>query len=277
MSAVTGLRQARTLEVLRAGELARAALERSGGIATALPAPAGGPYYRAAGELLWVGPHLPAMHPRAVVTAQARPPGALLRLGSLPAGGWTAELFEPQDAARLCSGAGGLRQALARDDATRGYGALLAGRSPDFPLSLGVDRVRALAAAYANGDPEGAHAASRPLLGFGTGLTPSGDDLVGAALFGRRLLAPRDARWAALAEALALEVVARSHPVSAALFGDLVRGRSFAPLHAAAQALAAGDHAGALAAARALGAIGHSSGWDMLTGFMLGLGVALPD
>ncbi len=271
-----GLRQAATLEVLRAGELARAALERSGGIATALPAPAGGPYFSAAGELLWVGPRLPAMHPRAVVTAQAPPPGAVLRLVSLPARGWTAELSGPQDAARLTSGAARLREALARDDAPRGYGALLAGRSPGFPLSLGVARVRSLAAAYASDDPPAVRAASRPLLGFGTGLTPSGDDLAGAALFGRRLLAPRDARWAGVAETLALEVVARSHPVSAALFGDLARGRSFAPLHAAAKALAVGDDTGALTAARALAAIGNSSGWDMLTGFMLGIGVALP-
>jgi hypothetical protein len=262
--------------VVRVGELARAALERGGGVASAVPDMQEGPYYMAADELLWVGARLPAMHPRAVVTAAPRPPAARLRLGPLPAQGWTSELPFVADAAHLAAAAARLREALVRDDVPRGFGALLAGATPEFPLELGVARVRALAAALAEDDVQGAGAAAHPLLGFGTGLTPSGDDLVGAALFARRMRAPCDERWAALGEALASEVAKRSHFVSAELFGDLARGRSFAPLHAASHALVAGDERGALTAARELAEIGHSSGWDMLTGFLLGAGAGLP-
>jgi Protein of unknown function (DUF2877) len=265
------------LGVLLVGELARAALERGSGVASLPPGLQDGPYYMAADELLWVGARLPAMHPRAVVTAAPRPSAApLLRLGPLPARGWTSGLPVVADAARLAAGAGRLREALVRAEAPRGFGALLAGDEPEFPLSLGVARVRALEAALARDAPQAAGAAARPLLGFGTGLTPSGDDLVGAALFARRMLAPRDERWAALAGDLASEVATRSHLVSAALFGDLARGCSFAPLHEAAHALAADDDSGALGAARALAAIGHSSGWDMLTGLLIGMGIGLP-
>lgn len=262
--------------VLRLGELARAALERGGGIASILPGMPEGPYYTAADELLWVGARLPAMHPRAVVTAAAGPPVARLRLGPLPAHGWTSDLPVVADAAALAAAAARLREALVSAETPRGFGALLAGREPQFPLNLGVAYVRAVEAALACDDPQAARAAARPLLGFGTGLTPSGDDLMGAALFARRGLAPRNERWAALAEDLAREVAMRSHLVSAVLFGDLARGRSFAPLHAASRALAAHDDRGALSAARELVEIGHSSGWDMLTGFLIGAGAGLP-
>ena len=263
---------AQACEVLRVGELARAALERGGGIAAALPGMEDGPFYMAADELLWVGSRLPAMHPRAVVTAAPRPLATRLRLGPLPAQGWASNLPVVADAAGLAAAAARLRDALVRVEVPRGFGALLAGGAPAFPLSLGVARVRALEAALLSDDPGAAGAAARPLLGFGTGLTPSGDDLVGAALFARRMRAPREERWAALARSLASEVATRSHFVSAALFGDLARGRSFAPLHAASHALAALDDRRALGAARELAAIGHSSGWDMLTGFLLGAG-----
>jgi hypothetical protein len=77
--------------------------------------------------------------------------------------------------------------------------------------------------------------------------------------------------WNAIAQRLAADVVTRSNEISAALFADLVAGESFASLAGFARALCAGDHPAALAAARALAPIGLSSGWDMLTGAVLGL------
>ena len=130
--------------------------------------------------------------------------------------------------------------------------------------------MRALDRAFARDDPDAVFAAAQPLLGLGAGLTPSGDDLVGGALFGKRILSGADPRWVSVAKKLSREIRGRSHAVSAALFSDLASGRSFAPLHDLAAALASRDDAGALAAARALAAIGHSSGWDMLTGFLIG-------
>jgi hypothetical protein len=80
-----------------------------------------------------------------------------------------------------------------------------------------------------------------------------------------------ESRWTKLGSELSREVRSRSHAVSAALFSDLAKGSSFAPLHDIANGLSTGDDGGALRAARALAAIGHSSGWDMLAGFLIAI------
>lgn len=254
---------------MRIGERARRALERSGGAAAPLADFAGGPYFQADGDLIWVGAQLPAMHPRAVITAQSQPRGVALRLAGIPARGWAPSpaRLDAAAPARIVD----VTRALLAGDAPRGFGALLAGNIPAFPLDLAASRVQALARAYRDDDPDAVLAASIPLLGFGTGLTPSGDDLAGAALFGRRLLSPQRIAWGAIAGQLSREIERRSHAVSAALFADLARGESFAPLHAIVDALALDDHAAALTAARELVAIGHSSGWDMFTGLVIGV------
>ncbi len=256
--------------VLAIGAKARAALAASGGVARPLAAFPDAPYFDAAGEIVWVGSRLPAMHPRAVVTAEPVPRGAPARFGALPRESWSPGLPRAARAAvgacaRLAASAPSLGE-------PRGFGWLLAGGTPPFPLDLAVGRVRALAAAYRDDDPEAADRTSRALLGLGGGLTPSGDDLVGGALFGRRLVAGDARPWRALGERLAAEVTRASHAISAALFADLVAGASFAPLHELADALAAGDDGAARAAAGALAALGHSSGWDMLAGVLAGAG-----
>lgn len=257
-------RELSSVDVVRIGERARAALTRSGGVAAPLAGFADAPYLEAAGEVVWVGAGLPALHPRAVIVSHAPPRGAALRFDAdtLPARGWWPRLpiLDGRAAARVRRTA-------------RGLGPLLGGRRPGFPLDLARPRIEALADAYRRCDPDAVFDASVPLLGVGVGFTPSGDDLVGAALFGRRFVSPHRLRWKAVAEQLSREIGARSHAVSAALFDDLARGRSFAPLHELAEALARGDQRVAFAAARTLCAIGHSSGWDMLTGLMIGVAV----
>jgi hypothetical protein len=266
-----------TVEVLRIGERARVALARSGGVAAPLAGFADAPYLEAGREIIWVGARLPALHPRAVMVSYAPPRGLTLRFAALPERGWSPQLpvLGEDAAARAVDAACTLRRALLGECAPRGFGMLLAGRAPGFPLDLALPRVRALAEAYRRDDPDAVLASSAALLGFGTGLTPAGDDLAGAALFGRRFFSPRDRRWQAVAERLSREVVLRSHAVSAALFDDLAQGQSFAPLHELSEALARAEHDAALAAARTLSAIGHSSGWDMLAGLMIGLAVDL--
>ena len=267
------------IRVVRIGERARQALSRSRGEAIALAGFAGGPYFAAAGELIWVGARLPAMHPRAVITEDSAAGAAALRFADLPAQGWMPR--PPPSgrlaATRIAANIRALCRTLLAIDKPRGLGALLAGTLPAFPLDLAVTRVRALARAYRRDDAQDVLSASAALLGIGTGLTPSGDDLAGAALFGRRLLAPRSGAWHDVAERLAHEARLRSHAVSAALFGDLVRRESFAPLHAIAAALATDDHPAALAAARELTPVGHSSGWDMFTGLGSGISGSLGD
>jgi hypothetical protein len=131
-----------------------------------------------------------------------------------------------------------------------------------------------LARALRDADAAAVYAAALPLLGLGPGLTPSGDDLVGGALFARQAsaISPDQAdRWQVLASRLAAAAQTRSHAIGAALFRDLAHGESFAALHDLAAALrtdAPSDER--LDAARAVVGIGHSSGWDMLAGFILG-------
>jgi hypothetical protein len=84
------------------------------------------------------------------------------------------------------------------------------------------------------------------------------------------LVADDGRRWRLLGERLAVEARRASHAISAALLADLAAGASFAPLHDLADALAAGDDGAAHGAARALAALGHSSGWDMLVGVLIG-------
>jgi len=261
------------VQIVQIGERARRALARSRGKATPLAGFGDGPYFSAGAEMIWVGARLPAMHPRAVITSSPQPGGAALQFGSLPARGWVPRppRLEGAAAERIPANLGALCRSLLAAAEPRGFGRLLARRKPAFPLDRVVARVRALASAYRDDDPDAVRAASIPLLGLGTGLTPSGDDLAGAALFGRRLRRSRQRAWERTAAQLSRAVQQRSHAVSAALFRDLARGQSFAPLHTIADALATDDHRRALAGAGELVAIGHSSGWDMFTGFVIGI------
>lgn len=255
--------------ILAIGAKARAALEASGGIARPLAAFPDAPYFDAAGEIVWVGSRLPAMHPRAVLTAAPVRRGEAVRFGALPSASWSPAL--PTRGRTTVDACARLRANLTRLGEPRGFGWLAVGGTPPFPLDLAVARVHALEAAYRRDDTAAVERASRALLGLGGGLTPSGDDLVGGALFGRLLVADDVRRWRALGERLAAEARRASHAISAALLADLVGGASFAPLHDLADALAAGDDGAAVAGARSLAALGHSSGWDMLAGVLIGV------
>ena len=258
--------------VLGIGARALAALRSSGGRANPLDEFPDAPYFLAAGEIIWIGSRLPARHPRAVLTASPAVRGRIASIASLPNAAWSAALPS------VGHNTGGVVRAacqrlIASIDALgepRGFGELLAARMPAFPLDHAIVRVNALAAGYRAENPDAVYTASRALLGFGTGLTPSGDDLCGAALFGRMLVSSGP-RWRQIGERLARDVQSASHAISAALFADLVAGASFEPLHALADALAADDDAAAIDAASALAMLGHSSGWDMLTGFVIGV------
>jgi hypothetical protein len=264
--------------VVAIGGKARAALAASRGIARPLAAFPDAPYFDAAGEIIWVGSRLPARHPRAVLTAQPVVRSAVMSFDVLPGDAWTHVLPAPGrvDARTVRVACERLLAAVCELGTPRGFGTLLAGRTPAFPLDLAVPRVHALAKAYAADDPQAVYAASRAVLGLGTGLTPSGDDLAGAALFGR-MVVDRRAAWRRIGTRLAAEARTASHAISAALLADLVAGQSFEPLHALVDALVAGDAAAAFGAARTLGELGHSSGWDMLTGCLIGVRGKLRD
>lgn len=267
----------RSLTVRAIGHAAHDALVASGGRLDSAPGLNAAPYARANGQVVWIGQGDIAMHPRAIVLQHAAriAPGDRLDASALrpwhppplPAGASVA--------AALRSGCAELARKLPRLSRPKGFAVMLAGALPPFPLDRAAARVHAFAYALEGGDLGSVHEAALPLLGLGPGLTPAGDDLVGAALFARRMIAAsarESAAWEHAAMRLSDAADERSHPVAAALFRDLAMLRTFAPLHRLAAGLAArADDDEIIDAARALVVIGHSSGWEMLAGFMLGI------
>ncbi len=141
-------------------------------------------------------------------------------------------------------------------------------------LERAVPVARALGDACARDDWRAAADAAGDLVGLGPGLTPSGDDFVGGAFFAKALLAraglcDRDG-WATAAARVGDLTATRTHPISAVLLGDLLRGEGWQPLHDLVWALARADAPAARGAARMLVGLGHSSGWDLLAGFLSG-------
>jgi hypothetical protein len=265
------------LTVVAIGARARAALERSRGHAVALSAFPASPYLRAAGELIWVSHRLPAMHPRAVQVERPVHAAGAMRFGALPAPETSACALPLATRAALVRARRTCTDLLAAPDAIgapRGLGLLLVDQSPPFPLDAALPHVTLFARAVQADDADAARRAAHSLLGLGPGLTPSGDDFVGAALCARLFAARGDGgleAWQTAARRLVGAAQARTNEVSAALFGDLVAGETYGSLAALLRGLADGDLAGALDAARALTFVGHSSGWDLLAGCVLGL------
>jgi len=248
--------------VVALGERAAAALAQSRGALRLIPGFTETPYRYAGEDIVWVGMHGEA-HPRAVfldaplermaVDFEAPPVPAGQHVHGFLARHEVASLFS--ELARRCRDLG----------APRGFGCLLIGILPPFPLDMRAPVAHALAAAVAANDTNAFVSAGMRLLGVGGGLTPSGDDFVGGALFMLHHLG--ETQWQDAADQLRAAIPARSHAISAALFEDLAAGESFEPLHQILAATTQGVDA-MLEPARRLAAIGHSSGWDMLTGMI---------
>jgi hypothetical protein len=164
--------------------------------------------------------------------------------------------------AELQAGAG----AALRVDALRGAAPPPAS-SADAGLAVALARAAgALTAAREAAVPEAVAA----LVGLGPGLTPAGDDFLAGQLAAARA-AGRGGRAAALGEAIARSL-RRTTALSAFLLRCALRDLWPGPLLDLAASLAVDDEPAALAAVEALGALGHSSGLDLSTGFVVGLG-----
>jgi len=265
------------------GGKALAALRASGGVARLLAPSSAAGYALAASEFVWIGSDMSALHPRAVIcalppTGTGLPPGGPVRVSSWPERPWNPPAMPPGSVPALRQGARRLLTLVPQLSRPTGFGALLLGSPPSFPLDGGVQCAQALARACAADEPPAALAAALGLLGLGPGLTPSGDDYVGGAFFARSLVtppgAPDSTAWRQAADALRTVAPRHTHPLSAALLGDLLDGLAHAALHELAFALAVGASTDrVLEAARRLASLGHSSGWDLLAGFVAGTGV----
>lgn len=104
------------------------------------------------------------------------------------------------------------------------------------------------------------------LVGAGPGLTPSGDDLLCGVLLALRLRgdeSAREALWAAVRPRLGATT-----SLSGSLLTEAAEGYAVPALVRLAGAVAARDGEGALELAAQVAAIGHTSGTDLLAGFV---------
>jgi hypothetical protein len=105
------------------------------------------------------------------------------------------------------------------------------------------------------------------IVGLGPGLTPSGDDILIGALAMLEALEERDAH-VALARAINAIAPGQTSPLSHCFLRAAAAGHISERFHTIVSSVIVGDVDRAIATART---IGHSSGWDMLTGAMFAL------
>ncbi len=268
------------IPVVEAGWRAAAALAQTAGRARVLAAFTDSAYLVAGEEIIWLGKPATARHGRAMVTAA--PPFPEAAIGeSLELDLSGAQLWHPASLEYPLPGPPpfDVLQTVAAELAGQeppGFGAMLLGGSLKFPLDRASGPARALARACAGDDARAAAEAAVALIGLGPGLTPAGDDFVGGAFFARAQGEPaagdRRAEWERAGASVVELARGRTHPISLALLSDLVSGHGHAALHELAAAIAFSAADQTLEAARRLVRIGHSSGWDMLAGFVVGLG-----
>jgi hypothetical protein len=253
----------------------------------------------AGGELLWLASRDVPMHRRGIRVPVPLPrpqPGSVYRVadGMLLVGSVAAIelnqafIWEPS---RFAASSGHFETAVSAPEqlsvppSPKGFGALLpllleyAAGTP-LPLRApGQDRVLLSAYAAICGIAEACqredlsallrHAAG--LVGMGEGLTPSGDDYIGGVLFGLAMLQEAGASLAWCSPGLVASFVkasaARTNRISAALLGDHASGHGSDVLHRFAVAFLVDRSAQAVSpAADDLIQMGHSTGWDLLTG-----------
>lgn len=232
------------------------------------------------GETLWLAGPTDVMHPRAVLLSEPPDPSALgagdtLSIPPCALRPWRpdARIADARASAALRRGAERLGKTVMALGEPVGFGAWLVGRPLAFPLTGAGKLADALAAACMTDNATAAAEAAVPLLGLGGGLTPSGDDLVGGAFFARAALAQRGAdaaSWRRAASTVRAAAGGSTSPISAALLGDLLEGHGWSPLHDLVGALASENDSLAISAACRLTQLGHSSGWDLLAGFLAG-------
>jgi hypothetical protein len=119
------------------------------------------------------------------------------------------------------------------------------------------------------------------LVGLGTGLTPSGDDFLGGLFFASTLLRsvypeiPDLQTWNYADFILGCK--SQTNLISFTLLKDLSEGHALEPMHLFANSLLEGQPVDqSQSFAGALAGVGHSTGWDVLTGFLVGMSVACP-
>lgn len=120
------------------------------------------------------------------------------------------------------------------------------------------------------------------LVGLGEGLTPSGDDFLGGLFFARVLLLCSYPQINYLGFSNLPEWIDAAQPrtnlISFALLKDNITGHALEPLNSLGLALMTNQPVEcATSAASDLIQVGHSTGWSLLAGFLVGILLAFPD
>ncbi len=126
-------------------------------------------------------------------------------------------------------------------------------------------------------DPDGILDYASYMIGFGEGLTPSGDDFLGGFFFSGQLLSlfyPQ--LFTDELKSAYSDFIAQSKPltnlISYTILKDNSEGHTVEPLHLLANGLLQGKRENRLIRhAERLIFLGYSTGWDLLTGFLAGI------
>lgn len=114
------------------------------------------------------------------------------------------------------------------------------------------------------------------LIGLGDGLTPSGDDFLGGLFFSFFMLRPFFAHYASInriaIELFLEETRSLTNEISWILLSDMAHGSAIEPLgNVMYQILRGQSLSNIKKTVQELSIIGNSTGWDLLTGVLLGL------
>jgi hypothetical protein len=116
----------------------------------------------------------------------------------------------------------------------------------------------------------------KSLIGFGEGLTPSGDDFLGGFFFSMQLVSNYYPNIVNRPICNYSNFIHQSHQltnlISYTILKDHVDGHSVEPLHQFANGLLQGESVDQLNLnLEKLISVGHSTGWDLLSGFLAGM------
>jgi Protein of unknown function (DUF2877) len=145
----------------------------------------------------------------------------------------------------------------------------------DSVLALAWLGIYKIAKACLRRDMSGLLKEANALVGLGGGLTPSGDDFLGGLLFCLntiRRLYPGFIRLDSSEQALFLDSAKhQTHLISFTLLKDLSNGQAVEPLHELIHSILSDQPPESIRPASRLTQIGHSTGWDLVTGVLTGL------
>jgi hypothetical protein len=151
------------------------------------------------------------------------------------------------------------------------------GSDPSDPLvKQALPSIREMACACLRNDLLRMAQIGKELVGLGPGLTPSGDDFLGGLFFAAHTLQdvyPEEFRRGKKPVGELLEWArTRTNSISFTLLEDLAFGHAPEPLHGVVELLLSGrDPELIMPAVYRVAGIGHTSGWDLMAGFMVGM------